>query len=205
MLSAKSLSLSSNLDVGNNLNVVGATSLNTLEVGGATTHTGGHVYLTGVSGTSTANTTQLVFGSSDTNTQHIALSSNDNALVINPTVSTTTPNQIVLYLNNQSSFPSGITGGAITTTGLTVTGTSTLATLSTSGKATLNSLEVSGTSKLTGALTASSASFSSGVSVDGQFTASGAAIFNKDYGVQIGSGVKLTYDDTKKCLNFTFL
>lgn len=198
-----------NLTINNNLNVVGKTSLNTLDIGGVTTHTGGHIYLTGSSASSsTANTTQLVFGTSST--QHVALSANDNALVINPTTEDTT-SQIVLYLNKQSSFPSGITGGTITTTGLTVngkaniTGDSTLAALTTSGKATLNSLKVSGESELVGALKASSASFSSGASVEGQFNANSVAIFSETYGIQIGDGVKLLYDSTKKCLNFTFL
>ena len=66
----------------------------------------GHVYLTGANATSsTGNTSQLVFGTSSNN--HVALSSNNNALVINPTTSSTT-NQIVLYLDQRSVFPSGI-------------------------------------------------------------------------------------------------
>ena len=66
----------------------------------------GHIYLTGANETSsTSNTSQIVFGTSSNN--HVALSSNNNALVINPTVSSTN-NQIVLYLDKASEFPSGI-------------------------------------------------------------------------------------------------
>jgi hypothetical protein len=49
----------------------------------------GHVYLTGSSASSsTGNTSQLVFGKSSA--QHVVLSSNAQALVINPTTSSTT-------------------------------------------------------------------------------------------------------------------
>ena len=69
----------------------------------------GHIYLTGSKpSSSTGNTSQIVFGTSST--QHVVLSSNDNTLVINPTTTTTT-NQIVLCLDKQSQFPSGITSG----------------------------------------------------------------------------------------------
>lgn len=75
----------------------------------------GHVYLTGSSASSsTGNTSQLVFGKSSA--QHVVLSSNAQALVINPTTSSTT-NQIVLYLNSQSQFPSGIKSGGIVSIG----------------------------------------------------------------------------------------
>lgn len=68
----------------------------------------GHIYLTGaVANSSTSNTSQLVFGTSSDN--HVCISSNNNALIINPTTSTT-ENQIVLYLDQPSSFPSGISG-----------------------------------------------------------------------------------------------
>ena len=67
----------------------------------------GHIYLQGASeSSSTASTTQLVFGTKDNN--HVVISSNKNALVINPTL-TSTEKQIVLYLNQASVFPSGIT------------------------------------------------------------------------------------------------
>lgn len=69
----------------------------------------GHIYLTGANASSsTGSTSQIVFGTSSNN--HVVISSNDNTLVINPTISTTT-NQIVLYLDKQSQFPSGITSG----------------------------------------------------------------------------------------------
>ena len=68
----------------------------------------GHIYLTGAQAdSSTANTSQLVFGTSSDN--HVCISSNNNALIINPST-TATLNQIVLYLDQPSSFPSGIAG-----------------------------------------------------------------------------------------------
>jgi hypothetical protein len=54
---------------------------------------------------STNNTTQIVFGTSSNN--HVAITSNTNAVVINPDTTHTT-NQIVLYLDKQSLFPKGI-------------------------------------------------------------------------------------------------
>ena len=66
----------------------------------------GHIYLTGAQANSSiGNTSQIIFGTPDNN--HVAISSNDNTLVINPTATSTT-NQIVLYLDKQSQFPSGI-------------------------------------------------------------------------------------------------
>lgn len=66
----------------------------------------GHIYLTGAQeNSSTANTSQIIFGTDDNN--HIAISSNTNAIIINPDKSSTT-NQIVLYLDKPSLFPSGI-------------------------------------------------------------------------------------------------
>lgn len=66
----------------------------------------GHIYLTGSqANSSTANTSQLIFGTSTT--EHIAISSNTKALILNPTHNSTT-NQIVLYLDKASKFPSGI-------------------------------------------------------------------------------------------------
>lgn len=72
----------------------------------------GHVYLTGAKeSSSTSNTSQIVFGTSSDN--HVAISSNENAIVINPDTSSTT-NQIVLYLDKASQFPSGVSAGSIT-------------------------------------------------------------------------------------------
>ena len=66
----------------------------------------GHVYFTGAKeSSSTGNTSQIVFGTSSNN--HVAISSNNNALVINPDVGSTT-NQIVLYLGQESQFPNGV-------------------------------------------------------------------------------------------------
>lgn len=83
--------------------------------------TKGHLYLEGANeGSSSASTTQLVFGTSSNN--HIVISSNKGALVINPSTTATTP-QIVLYLNSQSTFPGGINATADSVFGnnLTVT------------------------------------------------------------------------------------
>ena len=83
--------------------------LKNTKINGTTEHLDGHIYLTGANaGSSTDNTTQLVFGTSVAN--HVVLSSLEDALVINPDVGSTT-NQIVLYLNQPSKFPSGIEVG----------------------------------------------------------------------------------------------
>lgn len=88
----------------------------------------GHIYLTGAKETSsTSNTSQVVFGTSSNN--HVAISSNTNALVINPNTSTTT-NQIVLYLDKPSLFPSGINAN--------LTGTASRATADGSGNNIVN-------------------------------------------------------------------
>lgn len=73
-----------------------------LHVNGSTGHAGGHIYLTGANASSsTGNTTQLVFGTSSSN--HVAVSSNSNALIINPSTASTT-GQIVLGVNGGSSY-----------------------------------------------------------------------------------------------------
>lgn len=80
----------------------------------------GHINLTGShASSSTANTSQIIFGTyaSDYSTEHVALSSNNKALVINPNHGQTT-NQIVLYLDKASVFPKGINGNASTATRL---------------------------------------------------------------------------------------
>lgn len=77
----------------------------------------GHLYLTGAKETSsTSNTSQIVFGTASNN--HVAISSNNNAIVINPTIASTA-GQIVLYLDKPSVFPKGISGNASTATALT--------------------------------------------------------------------------------------
>ncbi len=87
----------------------------TFKVNGATGFTGGHIYLTGAAASSsTASTTQLVFGTpggTDNANNHIVLSSNKGALVINPTIDST-DGQIVFYLGKQSSIPGGVSAGA---------------------------------------------------------------------------------------------
>ena len=82
----------------------------------------GHIFMTGSSATdSVNNSTQLVFGTSET--QHIAISANDKALVLNPSTSSNT-NQIVLNLNAVSQFPQGVNKAAQLTTARTINGMS---------------------------------------------------------------------------------
>lgn len=84
-------------------------------VSGTSGFSGGHLYLTGAQGSSSVNnTTQIVFGTPSNN--HVAISSNTSALIINPSTSGT-DNQIVLYLNQQSRFPNGIICGDDDTVG----------------------------------------------------------------------------------------
>ena len=85
----------------------------------------GHIYLTGAQTTSSvANTTQLIFGTSSSN--HACISSNDNAVIINPNVNNTA-GQIKLGVNGQTSFFSSSGNFGINTTspsyGLDVSGT----------------------------------------------------------------------------------
>lgn len=78
----------------------------------------GHIFLEGsVANSSTGNTTQIIFGKPAT--QHIAISSNDKALIINPN-SSETQNQIILYLNTHSKFPSGIFASDIIANSMTI-------------------------------------------------------------------------------------
>jgi len=68
--------------------LIGFESAN-IKIQQTTTHSGGHIYLTGSNASSsTANTTQIVFGTSSTN--HVALSSNSKYFIINPSTSSTT-------------------------------------------------------------------------------------------------------------------
>lgn len=72
-----------------------------LQVSGTTGLASGHLYLTGANASfSTANTTQIVFGTSSSN--HVAISSTTDAVIINPTTSTTT-GQIILGVNSTTS------------------------------------------------------------------------------------------------------
>lgn len=76
-----------------------------LKVNGTTGLAAGHLYLTGSqASSSTGNTTQIVFGTSAT--QHIALSSNAGAFIINPTTGSTT-GQIVLKPGSASYISTG--------------------------------------------------------------------------------------------------
>lgn len=78
---------------------------------GAKSFTNGHLYLKGGTSSSASNLTQIVFVDKDSGTEHIALSSNNDTFCINPS-SSSTSGQIVLYLNQASSFPKGITIGS---------------------------------------------------------------------------------------------
>ena len=80
----------------------------------------GHLYFAGAKENSSVNnTSQIIFGTSADN--HVALSSNRKALVINPTATTTT-NQIVLWLEKASEFPKGIDASGATITASTFKG-----------------------------------------------------------------------------------
>ena len=104
------LQINTNLSVKNNV-TLGDNKADTLTFNGNKIFSAGHLYLSGaVENSSSSNTTQLVFGSPNNN--HVVLSSNTNALVINKDVSTTSP-QIVLYIESPSQFPSGITAGPL--------------------------------------------------------------------------------------------
>ena len=162
----------------------------------------GHIYLTGSkASSSTSNTSQIIFGTPET--QHIAISSNNNALVINPDSATSSP-QIVLYLDSQSSFPKGIkiTQGNLNVshaasigTNLTVTGTSTLTGAVTTGAALTagTNLTVNGTSTLKGAVTTNSTlKVGTNLTVEGTSTLKGAATTNATLSV----GTNLTVNGT---------
>lgn len=109
-------------------------------INGTSGFANGHIYLTGANkSSSTSNTTQIVFGTPSEN--HLAISSNEKALVLNPTTSSTT-NQIVLYLEKQSIFPAGLETGADSTIGGSLSVTNRL---SVDGNATIDgNLDVGG-------------------------------------------------------------
>lgn len=87
----------------------------------------GHIYLDGAASASINNTTQIIFR--EGTTEHIALSSNDDCFVINPTSTSSSP-QIALYLgvNATSSIPGGLSLGKQLSVGTnaTIGGTLTL-------------------------------------------------------------------------------
>lgn len=99
----------------------------------------GHIYLDGAASASTNNTTQIIFR--EGTTEHIALSSNNDCFVINPTSTSSSP-QIALYLGASatSSIPGGLSLGKQLSVGTnaTIGGT----------------LQVNGTSTFTGQITA---------------------------------------------------
>ena len=73
----------------------------------------GHLYLAGAKeSSSTSNTSQIVFGTPENN--HVAISSNTDAIVINPDTNTSSP-QIVLYIKQKSKFPYGLESGSAST------------------------------------------------------------------------------------------
>ena len=107
-----------------------------------TSQVSGHLYLIGAyESSSTSNTSQIVFGTSSNN--HVALSSNKNCLIINPTISSTT-GQIALYTDRMSKFPNGIDSGALNASSITA------GTITTSGTVTASVIKAS--SQLIGTL-----------------------------------------------------
>lgn len=105
----------------------------------------GHIYLTGSqANSSTANTSQLIFGTSTT--EHIAISSNTKALILNPTHSSTT-HQIILYLDRASKFPSGIEANI--TGNLTGTATNAITAQKVKATLTIGSYEYNGSDAVT--------------------------------------------------------
>jgi hypothetical protein len=81
--------------------------LKNTKINGTTEHLDGHIYLTGVAGSSTQCTTQLVFGTP--NSQHFCMSSNDDCVVFNKDL-TNTDNQITFYLGDKNDSDSKIPG-----------------------------------------------------------------------------------------------
>lgn len=142
-LQAKNAIFSGNLTVKGNTvlgdaNTDNTTIYGTLYKKGDSTNKG-HIYLDGAASSSTNNTTQIIFR--EGTTEHIALSSNDDCFVINPTSTSSSP-QIALYLgtNATSSIPGGLSLGKQLSVGTnaTIGGT----------------LQVTGTSTFTGKITA---------------------------------------------------
>ena len=105
------------------------TTAGTVNLGGTVNFTGSnlfskHIYLTGaVANSSTASTSQIVFGTAADN--HVAISSNTNAIVINQNL-TQTASQIVLSVNpgTPTTFKTGlgVSGGATFSNAVTVSG-----------------------------------------------------------------------------------
>lgn len=137
----------------------------------------GHLYFTGaVANSSTSNKTQLVFGTSDNN--HLAISSNTKALVLNPNT-TSTSNQIVLYLEQASLFPGGISITSV----VNADGTVTKGNLSVAGNAT-----ITGTVGIGSHLSAGGdLTISGSGSIDGDFTVDGDGTIKNSLIVENGA------------------
>ena len=87
---------------------IGVTPSYKLHVSGTTAFASGHIYFTGAqASSSTGNTTQIVFGTPSSN--HICLTSNTGALVLNPTTASTA-GQVVIRVGSgtTSTFPGTI-------------------------------------------------------------------------------------------------
>lgn len=87
---------------------IGVTPSYKLHVSGTTAFASGHIYFTGAHvSSSTGNTTQIVFGTPSSN--HICLTSNTGALVLNPTTASTA-GQVVIRVGSgtTSTFPGTI-------------------------------------------------------------------------------------------------
>ena len=141
----------------------------------------GHIYLDGAAGASTSNTTQIIFRQGTT--EHIALSSNDDCFVINPSSTSSSP-QIALYLgaNATSSIPGGLTLGKQLSVGTTA---------SISGNTTIGgTLGVTGATTLTGKLTANGgAAIANGLTVTGNASITNLLTVgsgSSNYGIKVG-------------------
>ena len=137
----------------------------------------GHLYFTGaVANSSTSNKTQLVFGTSSDN--HLAISSNTKALVLNPTTASTS-NQIVLYLEQASLFPGGISITTVTN----ADGTVTKGNLSVAGNATVGGTISAGSHLSAGG----DLTVSGNGSIDGDFTVDGEGTIKNSLIVENGA------------------
>lgn len=155
---------------------------------GALSLTKGHLYLEGaVANSSSSNTTQLVFGTSSNN--HVAISSNTNALVINKDVKTTSP-QIVLYIESPSKFPYGIDCGPITGSGaLTIAGATNLNGSVKLGDAASDAITINGTPTFNADI-----NVAKNLTIAGTLTANGNVILGSDTAdtTTVKSNLKIT-------------
>lgn len=155
----------------------GAFHVNGISTFAAPSNGHGHLYFTGaVANSSTSNKTQLVFGTSSDN--HLAISSNTKALVLNPTTASTS-NQIVLYLEQASLFPGGISINSV---------------VNADGTVKKGNLSVAGNAAVGGTISAGShlsaggdLTISGNGSIDGDFTVDGDGTIKNSLIVENGA------------------